>query len=253
MFSLSIRVLLLLSSISTFADLVPVPTKQDPRIKTITYNADDIVTVTAHYYYSTIIIFSDKEVISNVAVGDSKAWQIEQTANKIFIKPIDDQPDTNMTVITNLRIYYFALVGSKAERKSPSHTFALRFFYPEDDRLLLQRTADSLALMESKELYQGNGVAPEKMNFNYTYKGDDRLRPKHVFDDGAFTYFAFDPQIATPAIFLVDPSSNNPNNEKLVNFHTRGSYIVVERVGEQFTLRQGRHVTCVFNQTILTM
>ena len=64
-----------------------------------------------------------------------------------------------------------------------------------------------------------------------------------IFDNGTFTYFEFDQRTDSPAIFLVDANQN----ESLVNGVREGKYVVVHRVGQQFTLRNGDVVTCIFN------
>ena len=47
-----------------------------------------------------------------------------------------------------------------------------------------------------------------------------------------------------PALFAVDPDGN----EALVNFRMEGRYVVVERVGSLFTLRNGDEALCLFNE-----
>ena len=46
-----------------------------------------------------------------------------------------------------------------------------------------------------------------------------------------------------PAIFNVDADGF----ESLVNYRVSGDYIIVERVGAQFTLRNGSEIVCVYN------
>ena len=68
--------------------------------------------------------------------------------------------------------------------------------------------------------------------------------PKHVFDDGQFTYFELSNNGAVPAIFAVDDKSGK---ESTVNVRRQGKYLVVLRLAPQFTLRQGHLTTSVFN------
>jgi type IV secretion system protein VirB9 len=81
------------------------------------------------------------------------------------------------------------------------------------------------------------------MNFRYSWSGSPPTKPLRVFDNGEFTYFAFADGQSVPAIFSVDADGN----EALVNHHVRGEYVVVERLGSQFSLRSGDFVTCIFN------
>ena len=61
----------------------------------------------------------------------------------------------------------------------------------------------------------------------------------------SLTYFQFKKNDVTPAVFAVDESGN----ESLVNFTIQGQYLVVERIGRQFTLRDGKAATCIFNDS----
>ena len=84
-------------------------------------------------------------------------------------------------------------------------------------------------------------------NFNYQYTGEPSIAPSKVFDNGQFTYFQFSRVNAEiPAIFSVD----NSGFEALVNYRVAGNFIIVEKVGEQFTLRSGDDIVCVYNSTL---
>ena len=47
-----------------------------------------------------------------------------------------------------------------------------------------------------------------------------------------------------PAFFAVDPDGN----ESVVNYRMEGKYVVIERVGSLFTLRDGEEALCLFNE-----
>jgi type IV secretion system protein VirB9 len=84
-------------------------------------------------------------------------------------------------------------------------------------------------------------------NFGYQYTGEPTIAPVKVFDNGEFTYFQFAKKNAEiPAIFTVD----SEGFESLVNFRSAGSYIIVERVAPQFTLRNGSDIVCVYNGSL---
>jgi len=71
-----------------------------------------------------------------------------------------------------------------------------------------------------------------------------RCRPVSVADDGVKTFFEFSGEI--PGIFAVKPDGS----ETLVNYRREASYIVVDKVSRQWTLRSGSVVTCVFNMKL---
>ena len=74
------------------------------------------------------IRFGDDELIENVAIGDSNAWQVtpNKRANLLFVKPLADRATTNMTVVTDARTYLFQLSpGSVGDAP-----YTVRFRYP---------------------------------------------------------------------------------------------------------------------------
>ncbi len=223
----------------------PKESPADPRIKSVVYRERDVVTIKGHYGYSTTIEFADDEVVETASIGDSVAWQVikpESRANMLFIKPLEADANTNMTVVTNLRIYSFELSADKApNRRDKNLAFRIRFTYPNVDAQGLAaiggRTTNAAGLLT-------NGKNPDEWNFDYSFTGSRSLRPVRAFDDGKFTYLQFSSLKKTPAIFLTDPQGN----ESLVNFTRKGKYIVVETLGQKFTLRDGKDTyACVNN------
>ena len=86
-------------------------------------------------------------------------------------------------------------------------------------------------------------------NFNYQYTGEKIIAPSKVFDDGTFTYFQFlSKNSEVPAIYSVD----SEGFESLVNYRVAGTYIVVEKVAPQYTLRNGSDIVCVYNMETYT-
>lgn len=238
------------SSPVALAEKIPMNGSADSRIKTVAYNANDVVSVTAHYGFSSMIEFGPGEEIITISIGDTVAWTYLETENRLFLKPVEENANTNMQVITSKRVYNFALVAKKAQsHRSSDLTFTLNFRYPQDEiAAQQQRLAQKAAKRNHPRI-----VVPEHsfqagdVNMEYTRKGSELIAPRRVFDDGEFTYFSFNKTVPTPAIFAVD----SEKNETLVNFHKKGKYIVVQRLAAQFTLRHGNDVTCVFNKSFL--
>lgn len=231
----------LLSS-PALAERVARPGTADARIKSYTYHENDVYYLKGHYGFTMVIEFSPKEKVDSISIGDSEAWQVIPGSRKnlIYIKPLEQNAETNMTVLTSKRIYTFELTADRASTpKSRDLTFRVKFRYPEEETL-------ELANFGGKPAGKYNpleGTDVSAWNFDYSYAGDRSLRPKRVFDDSTFTYFEFRSPSSTPAIFLVD----DQGNESLVNFSVEGSYIIVNSTGRQFTLRDGDITTCIFN------
>jgi len=219
----------------------PRPGSADARVKTIVYNEHEVFSLNAHYGFSTAIEFSSRERIETISLGDSEAWQVMKPnrPNILFIKPLEENAQTNMTVLTSKRIYTFELSADEAgSYYSEDLTFRLKFRYPaETDRQLanIGNFASSYDPLSHAE--------PTSLNFDYSYSGSKRLRPVRAFDDGTFTYLQFNDFEVMPAVFAVDETGH----ERLVNFNVEGKYLVIANIGRQFTLRDGDTATCIFN------
>ncbi|HAT1757199.1 TPA: P-type conjugative transfer protein VirB9 [Legionella pneumophila] len=215
----------------------PKAMSQDVRIKQVVYRDNDVVPVHGVPFTTTQIQFADKEEVLDIEGGDTTAWMVThhpELGNIVFIKPTSFDSNTNMTVITNKHAYYFHLKSSKTlESTQEQQTYALKFTYPES---------------KPRPAINTNRVAPplqpKVVNAAYRFSGSPQLVPKHVFDDGQFTYFELTDTGSVPAIFAVD---NANGKESTVNTRREGKYIVVHRLAPQFTLRQGRLTTSVFN------
>lgn len=227
-------------SSNAYAIQEAIPIATDNRIRIVPYDANDVFKFVGHFGYQSSIEFAKEETIKTISIGDSLAWQVVPEANRIFLKPIEENPQTNMTVVTNKRVYQFELLGKHASGlRDADMIFVMRFTYPgESDVSFLGR--NSVTTPETS----GN---PSGYNQNYKISGQERISPIRIFDDGEFTYFQFkDINADIPAFFLVD----SRGKEAIINFRTVGDYIVVERVAARFTLRHGDDIVCVFNETI---
>lgn len=240
------------------AERAPAPGPSDARVRTVVYNPRDVVHVLGHYGYQTLIRFSDGEHIENISIGDALAWQVVPNArgNLLFVKPVEENAATNLTVVTGQpsstatdgieqRVYVFALSANEAApNDAGALTWTVQFQYPDDDLFLLHQAPPTSTSNTNATIAAAPGNDPAEWNFNYSFAGSIAQVPVKVFDNGVFTYFEFDDQTDVPAIFLVD----SERNESLVNGVRQGKYLVVHRIGRQFTLRNGDTVTCLFNE-----
>ena len=236
---LGVCFLAILTSAPAFAVLVPQPLATDPRIKVVAWAPNEVIKYTGYYRVQTSWEFAPDEEIGTISMGDSVAWSISPMGNRLFIKPIEQDATTNMTIITNKRVYLIELHAADAKGIDDKNvTWILRFIYPEES-LAVNGGLDQVPDLEAEDL--------SKYNFRYTVSGSEDITPLRIFDDGEFTYFEFrDVNGEIPAFYQVD----SQNNESLINYRTRGPYIVVERVASRFTLRHGVDVVCVFNEAM---
>ncbi|MGN7678821.1 MAG: P-type conjugative transfer protein VirB9 [Anaplasma sp.] len=235
--------------------------KQEPRsiaaddhIKIMNFNPQSVHRYTGFYGYQSSILFEAGEIIDTVSMGDSTGWQLVPKGNRLFIKPVGDNADTNVTIITNRRVYYFELHAEEASGlDDPRLAYEVRFVYPSTNSVDGE-LADSGSGV-TFPTYQNDvpdlsdpEVAKKGLNFDYSVshsRGSAAIVPIRVFDDRRFTYMQFSGISGDlPSVFNVD----SEGYESLVNFRVVGDYVVVERVAAAFTLRYGSSTACVFNE-----
>ena len=87
----------------------------DSRIKTYIYNPNEVYLLVLHYGFQSHIEFAKNETIETITLGESFAWKLTPLGNKLFIKPMEKNIRTNMTIITNKRTYQFDIVSKELE------------------------------------------------------------------------------------------------------------------------------------------
>jgi len=211
---------------------------RDSRIRYVTFNNDNVVTVQAAIGVSTMIQLSPTEVIETISAGDTIGWSIvpKKRSGILFVKPLVEKAETNVNIVTNKRVYSLLLVGSR--EPSLRASFQVRFKYPDEDvNALLFAQAEASARNPSLK-----NIDPATLNYDYAYRGDDSIKPRVVFDDGIKTYMQFTGDV--PAIFVVE----GRGRESLVNLRAEGEYMIVDKVATQFTLRADSKTVCLYNR-----
>ena len=210
----------------------------DSRIRTVRYSPNEVYQFIGHYNYQSSIELAEDEKIQTVSIGDSTAWLVNPSGNRLFLKPTEQNALTNMTVISDKRSYLFELHAEETKDiRDKNMVFSMRFIYPQNDN-------DQMDFNQF-EAFPDIEKNPQKYNFNYSVRGSNTIEPVRIFDDGEFTYFEFrDKNAEIPAFFRV----TSTGGEELINFRKRGNYIVVERVTSRYTLRRGSDILCVYNE-----
>lgn len=200
------------------AQVRPTPGTGDPRIQSVSYDANQIVQIQAAPGYQVTLQFGADELIENVAVGDSGAWQVSANRNggNLYLKPLQPVP-TNMTVVTNVRTYLFDLVPLPGP--APDMAYTIRFTYPS--------AAGPLQSAEAEIIVEGR----------YRLSGERTLRPSRISDDGQHTYIEFPRDAAIPAIYAVDERGR----ESLVNGMMRDDLFVIDAVVPRLVFRIDQH------------
>lgn len=219
----------------------------EKRFRVYVYNPNEVYRYVGHYLSQSYIEFEKGETIKTIVMGDTTAWQTTVMENKLFLKPVLNFANTNMTVMTNKRTYHFELDAVEmASVLEDDVLFYIKFMYPEagDKNIMVFDTREHRSDMPDLR-------NPEAYNFNYEYSGSENIAPTKVFDDDTFTYieFADKNSYEMPAIYAVDSSGY----EMMVNYRIVDSYIVVEQVASQFTLRSGNDIVCIYNNNMYSL
>lgn len=206
----------LLWSLSGAAQVRPQPGSGDPRLQSIEYRAEQIVTLEVATGYQLALEFAPDERIESVAVGDSGAWLVTPTkrGSHLFVKPAVEGVSTNMTVVTDARTYLFDL--QPLPGPSPMMAYTVRFTYP--------KPADGAA---------ASVMAQAVVETRYRVRGDRKLRPSAISDDGIKTYIRWPADVALPAVYGIDERGG----ETLVNGMMRDGLYVIDGVSEQLVFR----------------
>ena len=210
---------------------VPIPGSVDPRVRTVMFMDEAVVALRGHYGYQMSVEFGADERIENVSIGDSLAWQVtpNRRADTLFLKPIEFDAATNMSVITNKRRYTFQLSAeAPIGAGDPNIIYRVKFTYMPEVAATAEPTSPAQVVASNRA---------------YSVSGSVRNMPSQVYDDGTLTYFEWPTGTPTPAVFAV----GSEGQEAVVNFVMRGSLMVVERVAPAFVLRNGRDETRVIN------
>ena len=189
----------------------------DPRLRTITYDAGQVVRLQVPTNFHVAVIFDADERVENVAVGDSEAWQVTLNANgdALFVKPVRPGGLTNMTVITDARVYSFEL--SSTYGPTADAPFTVRFQRP-------------VAAVDPRP----SDLQPRLGG--YRISGSRTLQPVAVADDGVRTSIEWRPSQPIPAVFAVDERGA----ETLVEGHMRDGLYVIDAVYRSLVFRLDR-------------
>ena len=263
---------LVLASLSVYGAETPAPGANDPRVRFVTYKADEVTVVTVQRGAVTRLVLSDDEHIAAAATGyaaDCQKPELEWCvradvgSNQIWVKPKDNATNNNLEVKTDKRDYSFEFQVLKDPALGRDVRHALRadpmyrviFRYPlRVPPLPVNLAIGAAAAVPPAPLADDKNVLAERLasaktqprNWSYSMQvlpGGEEISPTLVFDDGRFTYFKFPANREVPSIFYIAPDGE----EQRLNFHMEGDVAVIQRMGRRFVLRLGQSVVGVWN------
>ncbi|HEX8483160.1 MAG TPA: TrbG/VirB9 family P-type conjugative transfer protein [Allosphingosinicella sp.] len=191
------------------------PASADSRVRTVDFIPDRVIVIEGAPGYQVTVELSPDEVVESVAVGDSGAWNVaaNRKGDHLFIKAIMAGVSTNMTVITNVRVYNFELSPMMSASEI---AYTVRFRYPPT----VPEAEDDAPTAEGEGLYR--------------LSGDKALRPSEMSDDGSHTYMRWPRDRSLPAVYAM----SDAGQEMLVNGMMReDDLFVVDSVHKRLVFR----------------
>jgi type IV secretion system protein VirB9 len=241
------RVLILLATLIVLqirhepvrAESLPTAGATDARVRTATYDPDEIYRLYGFVGYSIELVFEPGEVFAGHGGGDLEGIMFGAHDNQLIVKPRATNVGTNFVVYTDRRAYRFHYTVSQGEPDaSNAHAmYVVRFVYPAvpGDEALPARVIEERLARERLRRPQ---------NKDYWYRGPASLKPIAAHDDGVHTRLTFGARTEWPAVFV----RNADGTESLLNFSVEQDELVIHRVARSLILRRGRLAACVVNQ-----
>jgi len=172
------------------------------------YSEADRVCIPVPYYHCFGM------VMGNLACTSHGACMVIPNGAFDPVKTLQAVP-TNMTVITNIRLYNFELVPLSGASGDMAYT--VRFRYPNG-------SAGGASLDDAPSA-SGEG--------RYRLGGDKSLRPSEISDDGRHTYVRWPRDRALPAVYAI----SDTGQEMLVNGMMRDDVFVIDSVAQKLVFR----------------
>ncbi|WP_419150358.1 P-type conjugative transfer protein VirB9 [Rhizobium leguminosarum] len=245
----------MVAGLSTTAYALDIPrgASQDTRVRFIDYQPYNITKIVGTLRSSVQIEFAADEEIAHVALGNSVAWEVAPAGNILFLKPRENQPVTNISVVTSrrdgsTRSYQMELTVRDGTVEAGQNTyFYVKYRYPADEAE--RRRLDAAARAQAAQAGEADKVlalheAYGPRNWRYSAQGSAALEPQAVYDNGKVTTFAFAGNQEMPAIYM----ENSDGSESLVPKSVENNLVLVHAIGRKFILRRGGDVLCVFNE-----
>lgn len=219
------------------AEAVPQSMPMESRVVAYPYEPHNTFTILARPGAMTTITFGEDEELVGFALGDSIRWKAEEGARHIFIKPMVEGLFTTAALVTDKRTYLLNL------RSSPEGGIWYQSVHWEYPQLMMMKLAKTQKAAEEKKkeeehqetLRLGALDDPTKLNFAYSIDGDERVKPKQVFDDGRFTWIRLAGGDAEMPVVMLD----NDGKLELMNYTVKGDFIIVQQTFDKAVLRVG--------------
>jgi type IV secretion system protein VirB9 len=195
--------LALIASTNSQSQVVPLLGEGDPRLQTVRYNVQQVVTLVIPANHQLLVTIAPGEQIETVGLGDSAPWQVTvgKRGDFFFIKNVQAASNTNLTIITDARVYHFELKQGDSYGETPP--YRVQFTYDEPTA-----TKD---------------VTDSKDTANFTIWGPKSIKPSKIYQSSTHTFIEWLPSQALPATFAEADGEETLVNGEMQN----GRYVIV--------------------------
>lgn len=207
--------LLVLTASPAAAQIMPVPSEDNPRLQSARFSQGEEVLLTLLPETPLTVILQGDETITGIELDEEQPFRVRVSSDRDSFIVLATQRGVAgfLTVNTDRRLYRFAL----RDDAGPAGALLVRF--------------DGEASLEGSEIPTAVPLGPQR--WPYRLKGDQEVRPASVLDDGTKTHVAFFERQALPAIFAIGPTGE----EEVVNGYMRQGIYVIDRVYDELVFR----------------
>ena len=188
-----------------------------------------------------------EKIVGEPQIGDSVRWNIspgmygngEQATQMIVLKPQESGLDTNLLITTDRRAYYLRLLSKPQE-----YVARVAFRYPEEENSqkwqqhLVEQRAQERDTKRDAQLLPAM-ITVDKLNFGYSVTGgNEHIRPRRVYDDGAKTYIQMKPEMQSreaPVLVVIGADGKG----EMTNYRVREQTYIVDRLFDRARLVLG--------------
>lgn len=220
---------LFVQCISAF-EISPINSAADERIKEVQYVKDVPIKYVGVYGVESMITFDSDEKIEKIIISDSAAWSTKLLYdNKLLIKPIEENPETNMIIMTNKnRTYHFILHANKIDSISnPDVVLEMKIiFHNEND---IMKTVPDVS-KDDPSFNKQYAFKRKHSVFNNVY---------YIFDDGKKTYIRIHSSSEAPIVMV----RKHPKDKFLVTpwaFSDDKKHIIIDGVFDAVKLTMSK-------------
>ncbi len=210
----------------------------DHRVRYASFDPTNVIQLDTVIGVATMIELEKGEQYQFHVFGDSEAYDFTYHDNYVFFKPLMEEADGNLILITDRRNYTFRITYHD-DRKTNRTLYKLVMRYPDSDIVQTRQ--------QEREQYVQSAFAKagQPMNWQaYTKSGDLDLAPVHAWDDGQQTWMQFAPAAEIPVAYRV----TEDGQEVLTNYHMADHRtMVLHRTSKRWHVRLGNRVVAIHN------